>query len=304
MTASAGGVALGLAFAIGLLVVVSALLRTGRPSITRRIEWYSGGTRLGDQASTSWTSLLASVAPRWFQGQVAERRTAGLKARLARAGRDSSPSGVERYRLTQLSWSAVGVVLGGAVGVVLVGSGASMVGVLLLAVIGAVLGLIAADRHLGRLVRKRERRIVQQLPTVAELLAFAVAAGESPMLALERVASTVSGDLAGEIRIAIADVRDGQAVSDALRGIAHRCGTIEVDRFIDGMVVALERGTPIAEVLRAQAADARSGERNRLMELAGRKDVAMLVPVVFLILPTVVLVALFPGFTTLRLIVP
>ena len=93
-------------------------------------------------------------------------------------------------------------------------------------------------------------------------------------------------------------------MNEALLGVAERCGTTEVDRFVDGMVVALERGTPIAEVLRAQAADARSGERNRLMELAGRKDVAMLVPVVFLILPTVVLVALYPGFTSLQLIVP
>jgi tight adherence protein C len=59
----------------------------------------------------------------------------------------------------------------------------------------------------------------------------------------------------------------------------------------------------MAEVLRAQAADARAAGRRSLMEAAGRKDVAMLIPVVFLILPTVVLIALFPGFQSLQLIV-
>ena len=40
-----------------------------------------------------------------------------------------------------------------------------------------------------------------------------------------------------------------------------------------------------------------------IVQEAGSKDVLMLVPVVFLILPTVVLVALFPGIQALRLVV-
>jgi len=39
------------------------------------------------------------------------------------------------------------------------------------------------------------------------------------------------------------------------------------------------------------------------MELAGRKDVLMLIPVVFFILPTVVLIALFPGAVSLDFLV-
>ena len=40
------------------------------------------------------------------------------------------------------------------------------------------------------------------------------------------------------------------------------------------------------------------------MEAAGRKDIAMLVPIVFLVLPSVVLIALYPGLQSLRLVVP
>jgi hypothetical protein len=58
-----------------------------------------------------------------------------------------------------------------------------------------------------------------------------------------------------------------------------------------------------AELLRAQAADSRAAQSRRLMESAGRKDVSMLIPVVFLILPTVVVIALFPGFRSLHLFI-
>ena len=73
--------------------------------------------------------------------------------------------------------------------------------------------------------------------------------------------------------------------------------------YADGIAVATERGTPMAEVLRAQAADARAGGRRRLLEQAGRKEVLMLVPVVFFILPIVVVIALFPGIHGLQLTV-
>ena len=62
----------------------------------------------------------------------------------------------------------------------------------------------------------------------------------------------------------------------------------------------LFRSTPLVDVLRAQANDARSTQQQSLMELAGKKDVAMLIPVVFLILPTVVGIALFPGIRGLQ----
>ena len=71
-------------------------------------------------------------------------------------------------------------------------------------------------------------------------------------------------------------------------------------RFVDGVVIAVQRGTPLADVLRAQAQDVREEGRRALMEAGGRKEIAMMVPVVFLILPVTVLFAVFPGFTFFR----
>ena len=72
-------------------------------------------------------------------------------------------------------------------------------------------------------------------------------------------------------------------------------------RFVDGIVVAVERGTPLAEVLRAQAQDVREERASRGHGAGGRrKEIAMMVPVVFLVLPVTVVFAVYPGFTFLR----
>jgi tight adherence protein C len=44
--------------------------------------------------------------------------------------------------------------------------------------------------------------------------------------------------------------------------------------------VAIERGTPLADMLRAQAADVREAGKRALLETGGRKEVSMMVPVV------------------------
>ena len=69
---------------------------------------------------------------------------------------------------------------------------------------------------------------------------------------------------------------------------------------VDGIVVAVERGTPLADVLRSQAQDVREAGRRAVMEEGGKKEIAMMVPVVFLVLPVTVLFAVYPGFTFLR----
>jgi tight adherence protein C len=65
--------------------------------------------------------------------------------------------------------------------------------------------------------------------------------------------------------------------------------------------VALDRGTPLVDVLHAQAADVREAGRRVLIETGARKEVAMMLPVVFLILPVTVLFAFYPGVIGLDL---
>jgi tight adherence protein C len=174
----------------------------------------------------------------------------------------------------------------------------------LLCLVGFAVGVIWRDHHLTAQVRDRERQIIREFPTVAELLALAVAAGEGPVAALDRVVRRSGGELSRDLAVVLADVRTGQPVGEAFDRWAASTTQPIVARFAQGIAVAVERGTPLADVLHAQAADVREAGRRELIEVAARKEVLMLVPVVFLVLPVTVFFAFWPGVVGLSLTVP
>jgi tight adherence protein C len=143
--------------------------------------------------------------------------------------------------------------------------------------------------------------MLTEFPTVAELLALSVAAGEGAIGAVERVSRSCGGELAAELRRALADARSGATLVQALDRMARRTDLAGLARFVDGVTVAVERGTPLADVLRAQAADVRDLSRRRLIEAGGTREVLMMLPVVFVLLPITVLFVVFPGFAVLDL---
>ena len=115
---------------------------------------------------------------------------------------------------------------------------------------------------------------------------------------------SVGGELARELGRALDDARGGAPLVAALDAVAARTTLPSLARFVDGIAVAVERGTPLAEVLRAQAVDVRESGKRDLMDASGKKEIAMMVPVVFLILPVTVLFLLFPGLYGLTFSVP
>ena len=173
-----------------------------------------------------------------------------------------------------------------------------------LCLIGFAGGVIARDQKLSRQVKDREAAIVAEFPTIAELLALAVAAGESPVAALDRVVTRSGGALSAELGRVLASIRTGEPVAVAFDRLAATTGVPLLSRFAQGIAVSVERGTPLAEVLHAQAADVREAGRRELIEVAARREVFMMVPVVFLVLPVTVMFAFWPGVVGLHLTTP
>jgi tight adherence protein C len=64
--------------------------------------------------------------------------------------------------------------------------------------------------------------------------------------------------------------------------------------------MSLVRGTPLSKMLEDQASSARSEIRNQLLLQAGKNETRMLVPLVFLILPVIVLFAIYPSLKLLN----
>jgi len=305
------GAALGVLGAAGVWLVVTGTPPARRPRLDDRLAPY---LRDAPRASrllaptgtlTPFPTLervlrpvlgdLAGAVDRWVGGTTSVRR------RLEQLGTDTT---VEQFRAEQVVWGAFGLAAGLGLGVagLVLGRGANPVALLVLTGVLVVLGVLGRDRWLTRQVTAREERMLEEFPTVAELLALAVTAGEGPVGALERVHRISGGELSRELGRALAEARAGASLVQALEGVARRTSLAALARFVDGVAIAVERGTPLAEVLRAQAVDVREAGKRRLLESAGRREIGMMVPVVFLVLPVTVLFALFPGFYGLSLV--
>jgi tight adherence protein C len=307
------GALVGLGSGLGAVLAFGHLARTRRPRLETRMTPYLRDLPRVSAAATRrpaaaggrglWRALLgpaletaATRLESWLGGAGSIRR------RLVRAG---SPMTVQDFRIEQVLWGSVGFAVAAGVGTLMTLQGrGEPVALLMVCVLCAVPGVLARDYHLGAVVRRREARMLTEFPTVADLLALSVAAGEGPMAALDRVTRVARGELTRELALVLADSRTGTPVSQSLDALALRTGLPVVARFAEGFAVAIERGTPLADVLHAQAADVREASRRTLIETGARKEVLMMVPVVFLVLPTTVLFAFWPGLVGLRLMTP
>jgi tight adherence protein C len=199
-----------------------------------------------------------------------------IRRRLDRAGLAMS---LRDFRVEQVLWGLVGFAAAASVTlVVAVRAPARTVPLLVLCAVAFVLGVLLRENRLTAQAIRRERRLLAEFPTVAELLALAVGAGEGPVAALDRVASRCGGELGSDISRVIAEIHSGSPVAMALDGWSARSGLPAIARFADAMAVAIDRGTPLAGVLHAQAADAREAGRRALIENGARREVLMMVP--------------------------
>ena len=212
---------------------------------------------------------------------------------------------VHDFRVEQVLWGLVAFGVTAAMSlVVALRAPDRTIPLLVLCAVAFVLGVLLRENRLTAQVKARERRILAEFPTIAELLALAVGAGEGPVAALDRVVTRSKGELVADLAAVLADIRTGTPVGAALDMLAHRSGLPVVSRFAEGMAVAIERGTPLAAVLHAQAGDVREAGRRALIESGARKEIAMMIPVVFLVLPVTVVFAFWPGVVGLHLVTP
>ena len=307
MNLATQGALLGLVAGFGALTALRRVPAARRPTLEDRISPYlrdaasqarpggaAGRTARGlDGLSASLTAGAVTRLDRWLGGSASVRR------RLDQLGGRTT---LEEFRSRQLVWGGFGIAAGLGAALLLAARGsAHPVGLLIIVAACGVTGVLACDRRLSAEVAAHEQQMLVEFPTIAELLALSVAAGEGAVGALERVTTRSHGELARELGRALADARSGAPLVTALERVADRASLPELRRFVDGVAIAVERGTPLAEVLRAQAVDVREAGRRRLMEAGARKEIAMMLPVVFLLLPLTVVFALFPGFYGLSL---
>lgn len=308
MTPAVWGAVLGAAGGAGLLSVLAWAVSTRRTSLDSRVLPYVRDLPVAGRT----VPVLPVGAARGVFGPVLRRAAEGVeqvlggatsvRRRLERAGLDRT---VPEFRIQQVLWGLAAFAVAAVLSVLeSLRDPRGAPSLLIFCAAAFVTGVLACDNRLSAAVRDRERLMLLEFPVVAELLALAVAAGESPVAALDRVVRRSRGALSEELARLLAEVRTGRPVSQAFDGLAARTGLPHLARFAEGIAVAVDRGTPLADVLHAQAADVREAGRRELIEAGARKEVQMMVPVVFLVLPVTVVFAFWPGVIGLNLVTP
>lgn len=295
---------LGGVLAAGLLAVLAAFPRWRRPALDVRLAPHLRDIVDDAPAGPGWGSAMP--VPKSIRWETLVQTFAGLLGasgetvalRLSQAGIEHS---VASFRARQLAWGLVGAGAGAVGTIALALIGRMSVPAALLPVLAGAGGALACDALLTMRAKSRVSRLTDEMPTVLEFLALCLSAGEGPLDALRRVARAGSGELSHELRSVVLAVGTGSGLSEALSAAAQRLQVPSFSRVVDQIVAALERGAPLASVLQAQASDAREDTKRVLIESAGRKEILMLLPLVFLILPLSVLFAVFPGIFILRL---
>ncbi|MFT4189330.1 MAG: type II secretion system F family protein [Aeromicrobium sp.] len=283
----------------GVALAVDGWRRSRRPVLMDRVAPYVGDVARGPVADPGARGLADRL--RSVGGALAEAigSADSVRRRLDRLGSDLA---VEAFRVRQLRSAAVGFGVAVAFSLAMLARRpASPLALMVLCAIAALGAAWWCDQDLTRRVERREQAMAQEFPTVADLLALAVAAGESPASAVRRVAGVAHGDLADELRRVMGDVHAGDTIATAFDALAARTGVASVARFAEALAGAVERGTPLVDVLHAQAADVRESARRSLIESGARREVLMMVPVVFAILPVTVIFAFYPGVIGLQL---
>ncbi|HEX2295193.1 MAG TPA: type II secretion system F family protein [Actinomycetota bacterium] len=287
--------------ALGVALLVTGLPLLSRVRLEDRVEPYLGGLHGRPSALRARSRSRHPAIVRRLAALFPPRED--LAARLVAAGDPRTP---EAFRVEQTVWALVGVA--GSIAAVAAAAGLGTridpAAAPALALLAGVTGWTGRDWILARRTARRRGALTDELPAAIDLLVLALMAGESVPAALARVSALIRGPLASEIDAVLGDVRAGAPVVEALEGLARRVDDPSVARFVDALCTGIEKGAPLADVLRAQADDGREQRRRGLLEAGGRREVWMLVPVVFLIMPVVVVWALFPGLVSLDLLVP
>ena len=150
-----------------------------------------------------------------------------------------------------------------------------------------------------RIAKKQSIAAEAEFPSIVELFAVLVSAGESPSIAMLRVSERASGEIARRFSSALVELKNGKSLTQSLEVLGAQAGSPTVRRFCDTLILAIERGTSLSDVLTRQVEEVRAAQHAALLTAAGKAEISLMIPVIFLILPISVLFALWPSYISL-----
>ena len=149
--------------------------------------------------------------------------------------------------------------------------------------------------YAGQMKKARYLAIVIELPFFIDLMALSTEAGLDFMGAIQRIVEKAEGSvLAQEFQLVLKDLKLGSSRREALSALGNRLDMTEITSFVAVVRDAEETGAPIAQVLKDQSVQMRLERMVRAEKAGARASQAMLIPLMFLILPAVFIMVFAP----------
>lgn len=170
---------------------------------------------------------------------------------------------------------------------------------LLYTLIGTVLGYFLPQMWLSSKIKRRQDNIIKALPDALDLLVICVEAGLGFDMALGKVYEKWDNDLAIAFGRVLREIQLGKTRRDSLRDMVNRMDVPDVTAFVAAIIQADQLGVSLSRILRVQSDQMRVKRRQRAQEKAHQAPVKMLLPMVFLIFPSLWIVLLGPSLIIL-----
>jgi len=284
-------------FAVVAMIVVSMMRPAQTDVIGDRLSQFTERTMTLDELELQQPFSQRVLVPltRTILGQLGKygpkQSAERLKVSIQQAGNPAN--------LTPVMFSgmrmALFILLLVITGAVTFGQGLPASKALMYTAVGGVLGYLLPGMWLGQQIKKRKHNITKALPDALDLLTISVEAGLAFDLALTRVADKWDNELSTEFKRALTDTRLGRSRRDALKDMAQRTGVDDVQTFVAAIIQAEQLGVSIGKILRIQSDQMRIRRRQRAEEAAHKAPILMLIPMAFLIFPSLFVVILGPA---------
>lgn len=232
-----------------------------------------------------------------FQRSLRVKSRVQIEERLSKLGRTELQD-YENFRISQLTYTSIGITI---LSLFLFSNRITWTTYCFLMVLIPIGVFAVTERNLKNRCEKRVKDIEGEFPSAIEMLTLAVGAGESPASALKRISTRANGLLANEFKRVIVEIENGRTFTAALDDVSKRLSSDVIRRFADALAISISRGSSLVETLSHSASEVRNQERIQLLTAAGKSEISMMIPVVFLILPVSILFALYPSLANLDL---
>ncbi|HAV77515.1 MAG TPA: type II secretion system protein [Anaerolineae bacterium] len=190
----------------------------------------------------------------------------------------------------------LGVVMGGFVTAMVLISPSPNPGDNALYIGGAALGgFFLPHIMLTRRITSRQSEVRKAMPDALDLLTICVEAGLGFDAAMSKVSEKWDNQLSLAFARTIREIQLGKVRRDSMKDMSDRLGVAEMTSFVAAIIQSEQLGVSMAKILRIQSDQMRVKRRQYAEEQAHKAPVKMVLPMAFLIFPTIMIIILTPA---------